>query len=604
MNSEKVKNQNNLEDEESLEKDPIELKRAKEVIQFFGKAFSLLKVYPRDNPSVKNSINIFIEKMKEFLDEYEELKITIEEFSFSFNGEIIFQDEEKKKSLPFLFFKDGMRELSFHKGLEREELQDLLEIIKENSDLPHEDSDIVNSLWEKDYPNILYFALDEFLESDIGGVEGEIGFSIDKQEFSKGTINLTPEDIKEVHKRSQALGVHVEKEDEEGERKHQDSSSFVSQFASISEGEIPEIDYMLSNSREPSRISELVTLIFEVFFLEETKEQFAATLNVLEQCHQEGLHKAEFAFASSILSQMEELREMLSGQSEEKCKLLDNLLRKIKDESSLTTMKKLFLGGRIVDLDSFFQYLTLIGPKTIPLIGALWEDIKDPLVRLKASNFLCEIGQEDLDSLVRIVQDNKVSLTKEVIAILAKIGDRKVIPHLENFVSFKNKAIKLETIKTLGKIEDETSNQILLKFLSDEDEEVRTVALMNLRYLGDKTALDSVMKLALDKNFNKKRVTEKKAILHFLARTRSEEVYPFFQNILKKSTILAKSKIDETRLCAVSALEIMATPKAKEILKEGTQLRNKMIRQVCKLILRKMAALGESDKNIKGEHHV
>lgn len=596
MKSEKVKNPNNLEDEENLEKNSTELKRVKEVLQFFGKAFSLMKVYPRDNPSVKNSINIFVEKMKEFLDEYEELKITIEEFSFSLNGEIIFQDEEKKKSLPFLFFKDGMRELSFHKGLEREELQDFLEIIKENSNLPPEDSDIVNSLWEKDYPNILYFALDEFLESDIGGVGGEIGFSTDKQEFSQGTINMTPEDIKEVHKRSQALGVHVEKEDEEGEGKHHDSSSVVSQFASISNGEIPEIDYMLSNSRESSRLSELVTLIFEVFFLEETKEQFAATLNVLEQCHQEVLHKADFSFASSILNRMDELKEILSGQSEEKHKLLDNLLRKIKDESSLTTLKELFFGGRIVDLDSFFQYLTLIGPKTIPLISDIWEDIKDPLVHLKASNFLYEIGQEDLDTLVSIGHDDKVSLTREIIAILAKIGDKKVIPHLKNFINFKNKSIRLETIKALGKIEDETSNQILLKFLSDEDEEVRTVALMNLKYSGEKTALDSVMKLALDKDFSKKSITEKKAILQFLADTQNEEVYPFLQVILKKSTILSKSKMDETRLCAVSALEAMATPKAKEILKEGTQLRNKIIRQACKLSLRKIAASDESKK--------
>ena len=606
MSSDEIKERSTPDLKLGSQVDQAELKKAKEVAQFLEKAFSLMKIYPQDNPSVTNSKGIFVEKIKEFLEVYSEFKVSIDEFSFSYEEEVVFQDEEKKKSLPFLFYKDGMRELSFHKGLDNEELQDFLRIIKEQSDLPPEDSDIVNAFWEKDYPHIHYFALDEFLESDIGGVEVEAGFVIDKGELSQGAINLTQDDMKEILKRKQTLGVHTDDEEksEEGDKKHQPDSSIVSQMASMSEGEIPELEYMLSSSREPSRLAELITLLFEILYLDEKKERFSATLNVMEQCNQEAVHKADFELASAILTRMEELRNVLSDQSQEEYELLDALYHKVKGEETLNTLKKLFLNNRLLDFDSFFAYLRLLGPMTIPLIGDIWEGIKDPLVSLKASNFLHEVGKEDLETLVRVAQNGSVSLTREVIQILMEVGDKSVIPHLGNFVNQENRAIRLDTIQALGRIEDKSSNQILLKFLSDEDEEVRTVTLMNLRYLGNRDSLESVLQLAQDKDFHKKRITEKRAILSFLARTKQKEVYPLFESILKKSSFLSKLKFKETQICTVLALESMATAEAMQILSEGAELRNKILSQACKLALRKIAAKDESHRVHKGEFRV
>lgn len=48
----------------------------------------------------------------------------------------IFQDEKTIKSLPFLFYKDGMQKLTFHNGLKKEELREFMEIIKKVYDQP------------------------------------------------------------------------------------------------------------------------------------------------------------------------------------------------------------------------------------------------------------------------------------------------------------------------------------------------------------------------------------------------------------------------------------------------------------------------------------
>ncbi len=605
MDSPKLENKNSLERGEKLQPDSDEVYKAMGVLRFFDATFSSIKLYPPDNPVVKKSVDSFYERIKEFLDEYEELIVRIEEFSFSYKGEIVFQDEEKKSSLPFFFFKDGMREISFHEGLDKKELRDFLEVIKEESELPLEDSDIVNSLWIKDFAHIRYFAIDEFLDTDIGK-GGEETSHVDRKEFSKGSIGLTADDKIDLYKRSIALGLQLNPElkEEEDDENLENLINLPYHIAAACEGKTPELKSMLLECREMPPMVAMVNMLLEILFLEERHDQFSATLNVLNQCHKEVIYKSNFALASLILARIQELKDMFPRESEEKEKSLERILQKTKEESFMTFLKNLFLDGRIKDYDSFFQYLTLIGPNAIPLVGDIWEHSKDPFLLQKASTFLQEIGQKDISSLANIARENRVSLTKEIVAILGRIGGNKILPFLKNFSGYKHKAIRLEIIHALGKIRDKTVNKILIKFLSDEDGEVRTRAAMNLKYLGDKKTLDYVLQLAQEKDFKKRGKLEKKALLNFLAGTKSPEVSALLRSILKKWSIFSRSKQTETRLCAVSALEAMATPGAVDIIEEGTKIRNRIVRQACKLALSKIAPKKEYSQILMGEQGV
>jgi len=572
--------------------DPDEVNKAAGVLKYFDSAFSSIKLFPSDNPSVKKSMESFYERITEFLDEYEKLIVIIEEFSFSYRGETIFLGEERKNSLSFFFFKDGMRELTFYDGLEKRELKDFLELIKEESTLPLEDSDIVNSLWAKDFAHIRYFAIDEFLDLDIG--KGGERSTTDIKEFSKGSISLTPEDKIELYKRSIALGLQLNPDlGEEEDDKNLEDFNLPYHVEAACEGETPELKSMLLKNREISSMVAMVNLLFEILFLEETQDQFSATLNALYQCYKEVVHKSNFALASLILARIQELKGTLPGQSKEKEKSLDIILQKTKDDSLIASLRELFLDGRIKDYDSFFQYLTLLSPNSIPLVGDVWEHSEDPFLLQKASTFLQEIAQENMAPVAKIATENRASLTKEVVAILGRIGGKKILPYLIVFSDYQHKAIRLEIIHAVSKIKDKTTNKILIRFLSDNNGEVRTRAAMNLKYRRDKTTLNHVIQLAQEKDFMSRGKLEKKALLSFLARAKNGEVSTLLGSMLKKWNILSITKQNETRLCAVTALETMATPEAMDIIKEGTKIRNKTIRDACNLALRRIA---EKDK--------
>jgi HEAT repeat protein len=583
------------------------IKKAKEVLNHFVKAFASMRIYPAENPTVKSLMNTFGDKMQKFLDEEEELKLIVNEFSITFMEETVLQDGQKKASLPFLFFKDGIRELAFYKGLDKEELQDFLKVIKDNADLPPDDSDIVNSLWIKDFPHIRYFAVDEFLDPVIEGEGGEdeAHFNIDKQELTKGKIKLTSNDRKELRKRSVALGLNSTDTDEEEEdnKVGLEDISLPFQMSSGNGGESPMIESMLAEHRAASPMTEMVTLLFEILYMEDRIDAFSSILNILDQFYKEVVYKSLFALASLILTRLQELANLFSGQFEEKKEWLERTLQNIKSESSLAYLKKLFMNGQITDFDSFFRHLKLLGPSTIPLMADIWEETEDPIIRLKASNLLYELGKKDIASLCTIAQDHRVLLTKEIVGILGKIGDTKALPFLKKFAGHENKELRLSVIHALGTIQDERTNTTLIEFLSDRDGEVRTRAAMGLKHCDDQTTISRLIQIAEKRNFKERLKKEKRALLEYLAETQSQEVSALLRSIMKKWSIFTKTKQNETRLCAVPALEKMACPEARRILEEGARSRNKTIRKACCLSLRKTTKNFESIKILTGEQN-
>lgn len=585
----KAEAEEDLEEEEP-KVDPVEANRAKNAIQFFKKTFSLIKLYPPKNPSVQKSIDLFFTQIDEFLNEYEELAIEIGEFSFSYKKELMFQDIEKRKSLPFLFYRDGLRELSFLRGLDIEELHDFFETVRHVSDLPPEDADIVNSFWEKDFIHIRYFSIDEFLDHDIGEPTGEISL-VDKLGLSKGELKLTPED-QELYKKGLALGIQDGKEKGVGEFEGEQPAGEIpvaTRVQPIKKEEMPEIESMLVESRETSSLSEFIALLFELLFLEEREEEFSDLVNVLDRCHQNAVDDSDFSFALSILNQIQELKKAISSKSEERAKLLDRIPDAAKKQTFITRLIKLYSDGHVKDFDTFFPYLEHLGASAFPVVVKIWEEAKFPFSRTKVTNFLKEIAKKDMEALLYLAKGQGPPLAREIITIVAAAIEKKDVPHLEDFVNNPNKDIRLEVIQVLGKYEDKAANRILVKFLSDENVEVRARAFMNLKYLGDKAPFDFALRLAQQKGFRSRTKLEKKAILNFLAGTETTEVITLLRSMLKKRRFFAKYKHIETRLCVISALETMATPEAESVLNEGAKLRNRTIRKACKRALGNIA---------------
>ena len=209
------------------------LEKIRDFLHQLANTVSAMKIFPADHTTAKTFIDDLSQKITSFLDIYGKLEISIEEFSFVWEGKPVYVDEMAIKSLPFFFFKDGMEKLYFYQGLDREEILDFLDLIRKESKKPAGQGDIITALWEKDFAHIQYFAPDEFLEnrilqecgfsqhgaptrsqgSDVGEFSHKaIEIKVDTSKFSRGKIELSAEDREVVQTRSAIKDLEEEEE--------------------------------------------------------------------------------------------------------------------------------------------------------------------------------------------------------------------------------------------------------------------------------------------------------------------------------------------------------------------------------------------------------
>jgi len=101
---------------EGIETDE-ELLLARDLTSSFIKAIKAFRFYPPDNPTLKGFRDNVLKKFQFFLNKYNIFTLQVGEYDFSYNGKVLYENRDPKASLAFLFYKDGLRELRFLKGL-------------------------------------------------------------------------------------------------------------------------------------------------------------------------------------------------------------------------------------------------------------------------------------------------------------------------------------------------------------------------------------------------------------------------------------------------------------------------------------------------------
>jgi hypothetical protein len=586
-------NLNNLKDNGNEENsipavDEQELNEVTEIIRLLSKTISTIKIFHADHTTVKNQITDLWGKLDPFLEKNQTLEINIQEYSFTYKNNPVFQDKKTIKSLPFLLYKDGMQTLSFYNGLKKEELQGFMGIIKNVYELPSEESDIVNLLWEKDFANIRYFAPDEFLETKIGVGKEPADISVDKEALFSGSIELLPEDRAELLNDREEPDI-LEQTITENQGLWE-NTEFIEQTLTLTEQENRILEAMLTANRQVTPEDELVLLITEMLNLEEDSERFKTILDAIADLHKDLVQKGDFTRAYQLLSNAMEIKIIASYESGYKESLVQGFLNKLKNDEIEELIKKPLLEDKVTDFRLLFAYLDLLlEADAISLLADLYEKINKKEFRKGSLDYFKEKATRNPEILTRIVDDSKIKLTREVIEILSSIPEKRAIQGFAVFIQSKNKTIKTNAIKKLAKFKDETSSKILFGFLNDTDEKIRILAAHKIPVIQDNFMVEQVIQTAMIRNFKNKSKQEKQSILDILGKDKTKKAYSGLEKIIGKVSFFSGTKNVETGLCAIQTLKEINSPESRRILKNATQSKNRKIKEASGSVLKNLS---------------
>jgi HEAT repeat protein len=586
------------------------VKKAEDILNGMSNAVSAMKIFPSDHATVRNFVDSLSRKFEDYFNTYQRLEVGVEEYSFTFAGQVVFTDEMTIKSLPFFFFKDGTQILYFYRGLDRRELLEFLDLIKSVSQKPGGDNDIVAALWESDFSNIQYYAPDEFLENQILAEKREtqseqnlpelpsdlahetLEVKVDLAKFSEGRIELKPEDREKFRwdlqgdDRAEGRAAGETPPAPEPATSPDESSGLArspaaAMDASLTEGELQELESLVRVNRTISPEEEFVNLTAEVVFLEGDLRICAESLGVLLEFHLDQIRKGHFHIATYIIRKVQELAPHLGSGAPQKSALLESCLKKLTGPKTLEALETLLVMKASIDWTALLDFFKMLGPMTLPTASGLFERQTNQDVRTQILAFIQETGGHDPGLIISLANDTRPALSLEIIGILSRMPGQKGILHLSAFLMFKNRDIKLEVIHALGRMGNEMADRILVGFLNDPDEDLRIQATMKLNPTEEKSRIIHVIHEASAPAFRNKSFKEKQAIFSFLGRTRSEEALGFLAGILEKATFFPSARNQELRLAAVAGLESMGTAEAANTLEGGTRARGKKIREAC-----------------------
>jgi hypothetical protein len=595
--------------------DAARVEKVKDLLHYLANTVSAMKIFPSEHATVKNFIDLLTQKFAAFLSAYDKLQVGIDEYAFTYGGKPVFVDEVAIKSLPFFFFKDGLQILFFYQGLDRPEIVEFLELIKAEAQKVTEDSDIVVALWERDFPNIQYYAPDEFLENRILGemkdsralrdmpdlpddlASETIEVRVDTSKFTEGRIDLDRDDRVEVEKAAARPDEEASppgpSAPETAEAPEADSgdrgqiSPAAAMDPTLTGPELHALETMIRANRTISPEEEYINLMVEILYLEEKPANCQASLDTLLEYHFDQLQRGRFQVAVLIIQKIHELGRHLAGNPA-KAALLEEFLRRTISPKTVEAVKTLLAKKKALDWESLLGFFELLGPPALGLAADLFEIAPAGEARHKIAAFIENAGARNPGLIAGLADNARPGLAREILGILSRIPDNRGIPHLSAFVNFQNKEIKSEAIHALGRARNEMANHILAGFLNDPDEEIRIQATMTLDPVQAGARVQQVLREASSREFQAKSPEEKEALLAFLGRTRSPEALEFLSRTLRRAPLFGSKKLLELRLAAIAGLENMATEEARDALQKGAIGRTKRVREACSAALARM----------------
>jgi hypothetical protein len=153
---------------------PIE--EVRDVFVTLSKALRAYQLYDSNNPVYKRFVANLREALVRIWTIRDQLQILVEEDRFTWLGEEVYHNDNRTDSLSFIFYRDGVRDLTLRKGIEEGELELFLDALHRAKNAREDGDDLVTILWDLDLRLFTYSAVD--LSADGGDLlvgTGETG---------------------------------------------------------------------------------------------------------------------------------------------------------------------------------------------------------------------------------------------------------------------------------------------------------------------------------------------------------------------------------------------------------------------------------------------
>ena len=568
------------------DRDPDEL-HSSDVGNFFlalDKAVRARRLYQANNPVFLSFVQTLRDALARLWGVTNSLSVTVEEHAFKWEDHS-FSVGEGRDNMAFLFYKDGIRYLTFLPTFE-DEIDAFLDVMHKSRVLDQQsDDDMVTILWQKEFTAFQYSYVDALAE----------GLFVPDAVPLRLAEPIQPEQIEAD------IAQEADFETEQAPTAIQQGKPSVA--ASIRREDFEETLYFL----EPAELAiiheevekewrrDLKADVLAAMFdrLEDPMpDRQTEILRILRQLLPAYLGRGDLASASTILIELNgivEARDVLGPEQEQ---LARELFSELSEPAALTQLLRSLEEGAIdpsgVELGIFLRHL---GSQALPLLLRATETTRVATLQGRLRLAVEQLGRAYPDRLIELIKSEDEIIAVGATNLAGQMALPSSAPAVVSLLGRPAIPLRRAAVDALIQIKSGAALEGLQRALEDDDREVRIAAargLTTLRYQPARNRLEAIIDGSRLRDAD---LTEKIAFFEAFGAVANAESVAMLDRMLNGKNLLRQKQSPELRACAAMALGRVGSPASRAALQKAASEQNPMVRNaVLKAMRQEMSA--------------
>jgi len=535
------------------------IRAAEEIVQEIVRVFKTRRLYAPDHPKRKEVEGESIDLIRNLVDEVGPISLSISEKALSVEEVPVYKQEVGRESIAFLMFREGLRELILHPGIEEDEITGLLDEVAVSASVLEEegDKDLLARLWGRDFIHLRYYFVETLAEEEwVPPVEEE-----EEEDDDRGPIELSEED------RSAAERLAV-------------LEKFDSALYILDDEDMATLQAELESERGAVLVRQAVTLMRELLW-HPVRDDSSIVLNAIRDVQRSLAESGDF-------DEIRDLHEVFSPLLESDAatplirETFDELRAEATSEETLSRLGRDLEAGNVSDESAAEYYGTFgRGDLTRVLRGA--GDVKRLCQRPAIAGALLTLIREDPHALGEALRGGGITASRA--AHLASMAtDPRLLEALGEALGSDRAEVRREALVALKAFGSGRALEHVSRAVEDPDPAIRLYALRHLVTHRYEPALPRVRTVLEEGDLEERSLAERRLLFEAYGALGGEDVVDDLARRLRRRGLFRKPD-PETVACVLVGLGATAAPEARELVEQRLDSSQALVGRTARKVL-------------------
>ncbi|MHB1194520.1 MAG: HEAT repeat domain-containing protein [Longimicrobiales bacterium] len=554
--------------------------QVRELFVVLGKALRAFQLYDENNPVRQRFVESLRQAVAQLWTECDHLALSVEEERILLGDQEVYRAESRSDSLAFLFFKDGVREITFLPGLEQDELVRFLGVLQRARKLTPEGDDLLTVLWEEDLQFFHYQYVDLLAE----GVELPTPGAGNTQSEMKAVLDAELEEGEE----EEGPPKPGEQAEQAPAAKTVNKDDFNPTLYSLDPRELQTLKAELDKELHRDLRNDVLSALFDRLAEANQSERQSEILGVLATLLPNFLSRGALDAATRILEELRKLESMPGVFDEQRLEQSRALLDEVSAPETIGELIQALYDGSIratpQQLASFLRFLR--AGALFPLLRAS-ETVEHKELQAVLRTAVKGIAERNRGAVVRLLSEHDPVVASGAARLAGDMQIAEAGPALAGLLAHYDGKVRLAAVEAAVSLKASTAAQALQDTLDDPEREIRIAAaraLAALRYTPASGRLEDILN---SKEIRAADITEKVSFFEAYGTVAGDRAVGMLDKLLNSKGFLGKREPSEIRAAAALGLGKVGSAASVASLRRAGQDEDAVVRSAVNRAQRK-----------------